>query len=169
MIEILLFGAAVFFILLGLVGSVLPVIPGPLSSWIGLLLLHLTQGVPFDLGAVLITGGAAVLIFVLDLLMPLLGTKKYGGSKASVRGCTVGIIVGIIALGPFGLIIGPFVGALVGEIIARGFIGSATSPLKVAFGAFIGFIIGTFFKIVICLIFLIYFIIVTIRNWNSLF
>ncbi len=169
MIEILLFGAAVFFILLGLAGSVLPIIPGPLSSWVGILLLHLTQAIQFDWRAIIITGLIAITIFVLDLFLPIISTKKYGGSKASIRGCTVGIILGIIVLGPFGLIIGPFLGALVGELIARRFSRSDSSPFKVAVGAFIGFLMGTFFKVLICIGFLVYFIIVTIKNWDALF
>ena len=83
MIEILLFGGAVFFILLGLAGSVLPIIPGPLSSWVGILLLYLTQAVPFDWRMIIITGLVAITIFILDLLLPIIGTKKYGGSKAN--------------------------------------------------------------------------------------
>ncbi|MCY3998651.1 MAG: DUF456 domain-containing protein [Flavobacteriaceae bacterium] len=168
MIEILLFGGAVFFILLGLAGSVLPIIPGPLSSWVGILLLYLTQAVPFDWRMIIITGLVAITIFILDLLLPIIGTKKYGGSKASIRGCTIGIIVGIIALGPLGLVFGPFLGALAGELIARKFSLTNFSPLKVAFGAVIGFLIGSFLKVVICVGFLIHFILITIKNWDTL-
>ncbi|MCY4298989.1 MAG: DUF456 domain-containing protein [Flavobacteriaceae bacterium] len=169
MVEILIFGAAVLFILLGLAGSVLPIIPGPLSSWVGILLLHLTQGVPFDWTIVLVAGGAAVLIFVLDLVMPVLGTKKYGGSKASIRGCTIGIILGIIVLGPLGLIVGPFLGALVGELIAKGFKKSGSSSIKVGFGALVGFVVGTFFKVLFCLGLLMFFITISVKNWHTLF
>ncbi|MCY4562637.1 MAG: DUF456 domain-containing protein [Flavobacteriaceae bacterium] len=169
MIDIILFGSSVFFILLGLAGSVLPIIPGPLTSWVGLLLLHLTKGVEMNLNFILLTAGVAILIFVLDLVMPLLGTKKYGGSKGAITGCTIGMIVGICTLGPPGLIIGPFFGALIGEYFTNRINSSVESSFRVAVGAFVGFLLGTILKIIVGVVFLYYFIKITIDNWGTLF
>jgi len=102
---------------IGILGSFMPVLPGAPISWVGLLLLHLTEAVPMDLTYLGITLGIAILVFILDYIIPAIGTKKFGGSKYGVLGTTLGLIVGVIAPIPFGIIIGPFVGAYIGEML----------------------------------------------------
>lgn len=70
-----------FFVLLGIAGSFLPVLPGPLTGWVGLLLLHLSDRVPDDTNFLIITFCIALGVFLLDYIIPALGTKKFGGSK----------------------------------------------------------------------------------------
>ena len=104
--------------MLGLLGSFLPVLPGPTLSWIGLLLLFLTSAVPDDWWFLGITLAIALLVFAIDYIIPVVGTKKFGGSRAGMVGTAVGLIVAIVfpILGIFGIIVWPFVGALVGEL-----------------------------------------------------
>ena len=136
---------------IGILGSFLPVLPGAPISWVGLLLLHLTDVIPMDLTYLGITLGVAVLIFVLDFIIPAIGTKKFGGSKYGVMGTTIGLIVGIIAPIPFGIIIGPFIGAYVGEMLYKNDSKIAT---KAAFGSLVGFLTSSFMKFVVCVVFL---------------
>ena len=136
---------------IGILGSFLPVLPGAPISWVGLLLLHLTDAIPMDLTYLGITLGVAVLIFVLDFIIPAIGTKKFGGSKYGVMGTTIGLIVGIIAPIPFGIIIGPFIGAYVGEMLYKNDSKIAT---KAAFGSLVGFLTSSFMKFVVCVVFL---------------
>ncbi len=148
-IALLLFG--LLFMILGLVGSFLPVLPGPPISWLGLLLLYLTKSVPDDWWFLGITAGVALVVFALDYIIPAIGTKKFGGTRAGVIGTTIGLIVGLIAPIPGGIIIGPFVGALIGELSNKA---DNKTALKAAFGSFLGFLTGTFMKFVVAIIFM---------------
>lgn len=149
--DIFLLICAAFLMLLGLIGSFLPVLPGPLTSWIGLLVFHLRSDIEMNWFFLGITLFFAALIWILDYIIPALGTKKFGGSKAGMIGTTIGLIVGLISPIPFGIIIGPFVGAFIGEMINKNDSKKAT---KAAFGSFLGFLTSTFLKFVVAAIYL---------------
>ena len=142
----------VAFILLGIgiVGSVAPGLPGPPISWVGLLLAKLSTFVPVSSTVLVVTAVAAGIITVLDYVVPSLSTKKFGGSKAGIWGCNIGLVVSIIGLpfgpqGLLGVILWPFIGAFVGEKIS----GKASrEALRAAWGAFVGFLTGTGLKFV---------------------
>ena len=140
--------------LIGIVGSFLPIIPGPVTSWLGILLLNLTSAVEFNLNFVLITFTVAVSVGILDYVIPILGVKKLGGSRSGQIGTTVGLIVALVILGPIGIIIGPFMGALLGEMSTNK---SFQNSLKPAFGSFIGVIVGSVIKFLISLSFLFFY------------
>ena len=95
-------------------------------------------------------------IYVLDYIIPAIGTKRFGGSRSGMIGTTIGLIIGILSPIPFGIIIGPFVGALVGEMIHRN---DMKKALKAAFGSFLGFIASTFLKFIVAIIYLGFFIV----------
>lgn len=141
--DIILIIIAALFMILGLIGSVLPVLPGPLTSWLGLLIMHLTEAIPMDSSFLIITAVIAILIWILDYIIPAIGTKQFGGSKYGMIGTSLGLIIGLLSPIPGGIIIGPFVGALIGELINKNDSGTA---LKAAFGSFIGFLTSTFIK-----------------------
>lgn len=141
--------------ILGLLGSFLPVMPGVPISWVGLLLLHLAPSIPVNYWFLGVTFVVAGIIYALNLLIPALGTKHYGGSTYGMIGATIGLVAGIIAPVPFGIIIGPFVGAFIGEIINKS---NSRSALKAAFGSFIGFLASSFMEFVVAFIFLLLFI-----------
>jgi len=147
-IVLVLLGLLCMFI--GILGSFMPILPGAPISWVGLLILHLTDAIPMNLTYLGITLGIALLVFVLDYIIPAIGTKKFGGSKYGVIGTTLGLIVGIIAPIPFGIIIGPFVGAYIGEMMYQNDSKVAT---KAAFGSLVGFLTSSFMKFVVCVIF----------------
>ncbi|WP_026813249.1 DUF456 domain-containing protein [Arenibacter certesii] len=151
--DIILLFLGFLLMVVGILGSFLPVLPGTPVSWIGLLLLHLTKAVPDDWVFLGITLGIAILVFALDYIIPVWGTKKFGGSKWGMIGTTVGLIVALIfpILGFFGIIIWPFVGALVGELINKA---DQKTALKAAFGSFLGFLTGTFIKFMVTIIYL---------------
>ncbi|MBU2927816.1 DUF456 domain-containing protein [Winogradskyella psychrotolerans] len=154
--ELFLVLVALLLMILGVLGSFLPVLPGPLTSWAGLLVLHFTEGVELSQTFLIATLIIAIFIYVLDYIIPAIGTKRFGGSKAGMIGTTLGLIIGLLSPIPFGIIIGPFVGALVGELIHRNDFNKA---LKAAFGSFLGFIASTFLKFIVALIYLGFFIV----------
>ena len=140
--------------LIGIIGSFLPIIPGPVTAWLGILLLNLTSAVEFNLNFVLITLTVAVSVGILDYLIPILGVKKLGGTRSGQIGTTVGLILALVILGPIGIIIGPFLGALLGEMSNNK---SFNDSLKPAFGSFIGVIAGSVIKFLISLSFLFFY------------
>ena len=149
--DIFLLFLGFLFILLGIIGSFLPILPGPITGWIGLLILHLTSIITMNWTFLGITLAIAIVIWGIDYVIPALGTKKFGGTKYGVWGSVIGLILGLIFLGPFGVIIGPFVGAFIGEIIYDSKDGKRA--LKAAFGSFVGFMLSTGLKFIISLIF----------------
>jgi len=123
----------------------LPVLPGPPLSYVGLLVLHFTDKVQFSTNFLIYWAIIVVLIQVLDAFIPIWGTKKFGGSKQGMWGSTIGILVGMF-FGPVGIVFGPFIGAFIGELSANK---NNAEALKAAFGAFIGFVVGTVSKLII--------------------
>lgn len=153
-----------FWIILGIIlcivaiaGSLLPLLPGPPVAYVALLLQQLRDPNPFTTKFLLIWGGIVVISLVLDYLIPIWGTKKFGGTKYGVWGCTLGFLAAFW-MGPWGVIIGPFAGAFIGEMIAKQ---DSKHALKAAMGSFVGFLMGSFLKLVVCF-FLLYYIIESI-------
>jgi len=161
---LLIFGF--FLVVAGMIGSFLPVIPGPPASWLGLLLLHLTNGVPTNWNFLGITLAVALLVFVLDYIIPALSTKKFGGTKYGIWGSTIGLIIGLIFT-PIGMIVGLFLGAFMGELI------NDSKDFQKAFKASIGSVLGFFFssgiKFIVGCVFLYYFIKDVIANKMAFF
>lgn len=154
--DLLLICVAGFFILLGIVGSFLPVIPGPITSWIGLFTLSFVSALPISTKFLIISLSIALFVFLLDIFIPIAGAKKFGGGKGSGYGATIGLILGILFLGPLGIIIGVFFGAFLGEIIVNQ--NNKQGAFKAAFGSLIGFLSGTLLKFIVGLSFGFYFI-----------
>lgn len=152
MLDIALLIIGFILMLVGILGSFLPVLPGPPISWLGLLLLYLTKAVPDNWWFLGVTLVIALAVTVADYVIPAAGTKKFGGTKAGMWGSIIGLFVAIVfpVLGPFGIIIWPFVGALVGELANKS---EKDKALKAAFGSFIGFLTGTFLKFLIAVIY----------------
>ena len=101
--DILFVVIGLLLMLIGIIGSVLPVIPGTPISWLGLIMLYLAPSMEFDWLFISVTGVVAITIYILDYIIPAIGTKKFGGSKAGAWGTIIGLIVGILAQIPFGL------------------------------------------------------------------
>lgn len=149
--DIVLVCIAALFLVLGLIGSLLPVLPGPPLSWIGLLLLFCTDAVPMNLTLIIVTFIIALAIFILDYIIPAVGTKKFGGTKSGMIGTSIGLVIGLIAPIPGGIIIGPFIGAFIGEMLNKN---DHKLAFKAAIGSFIGFLASTFLKFIVSVIYL---------------
>mgnify|MGYP006155141421 CR=1 FL=1 len=146
---------------LGLIGCFVPLIPGPLSSWFGFLFLYQHEGVTLNKTILITTFIVSVIVFVIDYFIPIIGAKVFGGSKNGIFGTIIGLVIGIIFLGPFGLIIGPFLGAFIGELFSNG--GDTISAIKASMHTIISMIGGFFLKFSItCMFILIYFF----EIWN---
>lgn len=165
--DIILIIIGLSFCIIGIVGSILPILPGPPFSWLGLLLLELTKAIPNNYWFLGVTFIIAIGMFLLDYMMPSISTKKFGGSKAGAIGAVLGLIIGLLSPIPFGFLTGPFAGAFIGEFVFNKTKGA--QALKAAFGSFLGFIASTFMKLLVSCIFLGFFIWDLINNWSSFF
>lgn len=153
--EYLIFLLAVVCVIVGIVGDVVPGLPGVPISYAAMLLLHFFTGITYSNETLIIYGVLCAVITIVDYFVPIWGTKKFGGTKAGVRGSTIGLIVGVVVLpilgiviGPFGLIgilAGPFVGAYIGEKMSGV---DDSLAWRSAIGSFVGFVAGTLLKVV---------------------
>jgi uncharacterized protein len=155
------------FMIIGILGSFMPILPGPSISWLGLVLLYFTNAVTVNYWILGITLLITFIISVLDYVIPSKGTKKFGGSSYGIWGTNIGLIVGIFAPIPFGFIIGPFVGAFVGELIFD--YKNHGRAFKAATGSFIGFLASSFMKFVVCMMYLGLFLWIVWENKSELF
>ena len=137
---------AVLLGIVGLVGCLLPVIPGPPLSWVALLLLFVAGGSEMSSGFLIAWLVVTVAVTILDYVVPSWVTRKTGGSKAAARGTMVGLLLGLIFFPPWGMIAGAFLGALVSEIVFNG--SDLAKSLRPAFGSFLGFLLGTGLKLI---------------------
>ena len=156
--DILLAIIGAILVLIGFFGSILPVLPGPPISWVGYLLLNWTHYISdrqegYDT-ALWILLFFVIAVTVLDYVVPIWGTKKFGGSKRGMWGATIGVVVGLFFV-PIGIIIGPFIGAYIGEISSGK---KDREALKAAWGSFVGFLMGVGLKLMVCGAILFYFV-----------
>jgi len=133
-------------LLAGLIGCFLPVLPGPPLSYLAILLLQFTSRAPFSEEFLIKWALLTAAVTVIDYWIPVYSTKKLGGTKWGVRGAAIGLIAGLFFFPPVGLIIGPLLGALSGELLAGQHMSRA---IKSALGSFVGFVAGTFMKLVV--------------------
>jgi len=159
----LLLGALLMIV--GIIGSVLPVLPGPIMGWFGLLILHFSKAIPINYHLLSITFFIAIVIFFLDYIIPGLGAKKFGGSKKGATGATIGLIIGLIVPIPLGFVIGAFLGALIGELIHDP--KNLKRALRSAFGSFIGFLASVTMKLLVSLVFTVIYIYEVVIHWDD--
>jgi len=148
--DILLISLGFILMLVGILGSILPVLPGVPVSWLGLLMIYLAPSVPFDWVFLTITFVLAALLYLLDYIVPAIGTKRFGGSRYGMIGATLGLLAGLF-FPPFGFIIGPFLGAFLGELFNTK---TRHNALRAAFGSFVGFLASVFMKLMATFIYL---------------
>ena len=142
--ETLLIILALVFGIVGLLGSILPALPGAPLSFAGLLLLLPCEGADISSTALWLTGIFLVIVSILDYIAPVWLTNLSGGGKQATRASMAGLLAGLFFFPPWGLIIGPFVGAFIGELMEGASKGKA---LKVALMSFVGFLLTTGLKI----------------------
>lgn len=146
---------AIVLALSGIVGSIVPALPGPPLTLGGLVMVWLMAPEEVTLTVVIVMTVLTILAQVIDYVAPMWMTKMGGGSKRAIWGSTLGTIAGLFFM-PLGLIIGPLVGAFIGEMAESNELGKAT---KVALMSFIAFLLTTCFKLVLSLMMTYYIII----------
>lgn len=154
MSDYILLTLAIVLMLIGIIGCLVPVLPGPPLSYLGLILLHISRFAQFSKSILIALAVVTVIVTIVDYVVPIWGTRKFGGSKYGTRGATVGLIIGLF-LGPAGIIIGPFIGAIVGELIFKD---DMKYAIKAGFGSLLGFLTGVGLKLAASLVMTFYFV-----------
>ena len=149
--DILIMVLAIILMVGGIAGCVLPILPGAPLAYAGLLLLHFTGLAHFSTAQLIVWLIVVVVLQVVDYITPLLGSKYSGGTSFGNRGCVAGTLLGLFFM-PWGIILGPFLGAVAGEIM-----GGSDFPhaVRAGIGTLIGFLLGTLLKVIVCFYFLV--------------
>ena len=130
----------------GVAGCIIPIIPGPVLSFLAVLCAYLCKGSDIATAELWMWLAVTAAVTVMDYILPAYMARWFGGTKAGTRGAFVGMIVGMIFFNIPGVIFGPFVGAVAGELLHDSSDGA--HALKVGFGSFLSFIVGTGVKLV---------------------
>ncbi|MEW5865960.1 MAG: DUF456 family protein [Bacillota bacterium] len=132
---------------LGLAGTILPALPGAPLIWLGMLIYGLFTGFSELTASFYVWQGVAVaLTLLIDYAATAYGARRYGGSSAAIYGAIAGILAGPFILGPAGIVVGPFAGAFLAELLKgrRG-----RDAFRAAFGTLIGLVSGTLLKLAV--------------------
>lgn len=132
-------------LIIGLLGSILPLLPGIPLSYAGILLLHFTDRVQFSTNFLVFWAVIVFVVQLLDYILPLIATRKFGSSRKALIGSTLGLFAGFF-MGPWGIIIGPLLGTMVAEYIISG---NRKQALRATFGSLIGILTGTISKLIV--------------------
>ena len=160
MLDIILIILGVLCLITGLMGCILPFLPGPPVAYLGLVLLHFTDKVQYTTTQLIVWLLIVLVVQVLDYFTPMLGSKYSGGSRWGNWGCIIGTLIGLLFL-PWGVIFGPFLGAVIGELLGNK---ECSQARRSGVGSLIGFRLGTFLKFVVCGYFCYQFIVGFIRS-----
>ena len=141
---------AVILGVVGILGSILPALPGPPLSWVGLLIMYFLKGTngagdPMSTKFLIVWLVITTVVVIIDYVVPAWFTRLTGGSKYAGWGAMVGLFVGMI-VPPVGIIVGSLAGAFIAELML-GEKGAGDS-IKSALGAFLGFLFGTGIKLI---------------------
>lgn len=148
---------AILFFIAGLLGTILPVLPGAILIFGGMLLYGIMTGfATLNATFFLLQAFTLIILFLIDFLASATGTKRYDGSTQAVWGAVIGTLLGLIFLGPLGIITGPFLGAVIVELVRGKKIDAA---IRVGFGTLIGLLGGTLLKLGVEIVMIIYFFI----------
>ena len=144
--DIFLLIIAFLFMLIGIIGCIVPGLPGTPIAYAGMWIAQATERVDFTWQTLLIWGIVTIVVSVLDYVSPAWGTKRYGGTRWGVWGSTIGVFVGLF-FGAAGVILGPLVGAIIGELMSGQ---EFSKALKAGWGSFVGIFFGTIIKLICC-------------------
>lgn len=145
--DIALCVSAFLLALLGIVGCIVPALPGVVLSYAGLLCAYFTSYSSLSSVALWLWLAAVLVVCAADYYLPAWMTRRFGGSRAGAIGATVGVVAGFFFFPPIGIILGPFAGAVLGELINdKQEVGKA---FKVGVASFLAFVVGTGVKLAV--------------------
>jgi len=163
--DIFLLTISFIIMIVGIIGSVIPVLPGPLSSWLGLFIFSNISKVEVSNNLLFITLIVALIIFILDYILPIYTSKKFGASKYGIIGASVGTVIGLF-FPPLGIVFGSIIGAISGEMLLNK---NIKKSINAATGVFLGLLVSGFTKTLISLVFFVIYINLFLNNFGNIF
>ena len=143
--------------IVGIIGVILPALPGVVLNYTALILLYISKGEDkFSLQILIVFGVITLLVTSLDYILPLLGAKKYGASRIGIWGAALGMIIGLFFFPPFGIIFGLLIGSFTGELIAGK---NQSQAFKAGFATFLGSLTSIVIKLLLAIVMTVYFLI----------
>jgi hypothetical protein len=156
MLDIVLVVIGSLLQLVGLAGCFLPWLAGPPFNFLGLIFLCLAKGWDtFSPAFLIVMAALTLLTMILDYVLPIAGAKKYGSTKRGFWGAFLGMVIGVLFLPPFGMIIGAFIGAVVGELSAGK---KNVEAMRAGWGVFLGVFVSVVLKLVVSGIMIFFFV-----------
>jgi hypothetical protein len=153
-------------VIVGLIGCIVPILPGPIVSYVALVLISIVAGWDlYSVATLVVLAVLAVGTTLLDSVLPAVSSKRAGAGRAGVWGSIIGMLIGTIFFPPFGMIIGAFVGAFAAELL---FNRQNRAPLRAAVGVFKGTVLATLLKVLAAGIIGFYFVVGTVRAFAAL-
>jgi uncharacterized protein YqgC (DUF456 family) len=155
-VSIVLIVLGVICLFIGLIGCIVPGVAGPPFSFLALILISIAKGwEPFSAQFLILMAVVTIVVTALDYIVPAAGAKKFGASKAGFWGAVLGLFGGLILFPPFGMIIGAFLGAIIGELTVGK---EGSQALKAGWGVFMGVMFGMLLKLIASGIMTFYFV-----------
>ena len=141
--------------IVGIIGIVVPAMPGIVLNYIALILLYISKGENVvSLETIIIFGLLTLMVAMLDYILPLLGAKKFGASRMGIAGAVLGMIIGMVFFPPLGVFFGLLIGAFLGELIGGK---DHTQAFKAGFATFLGSITSVAVKLILALVMTVYY------------
>ncbi|MGM0881959.1 MAG: DUF456 domain-containing protein [Bacillota bacterium] len=154
--DILGWSLVILLFAVGMAGAIYPILPGALAIYGAFFVYGLFFSFSeFDIWFWLIQTLIVIVLFIADYAVSAWGVKRFGGSRASIIGSTIGLIIGPFVIPAFGLIIGPFAGAVIGEMIVGT---NLERSLKVGLGSVVGLFTSVVVKFILQAIMIVLFI-----------
>lgn len=145
--------------ILGIIGIVVPALPGIILNYLALFLLYISRREEaIGLNALIMFGLLTLLVALLDYILPLAGARKLGASRTGIIFAVIGMITGMIFFPPFGIFFGLLIGAFVGELIAGK---SQSQAFKAGFVTFLGILTSMVVKLMLAIVMTVYYL------WHS--
>lgn len=152
--EIIFLIIAVIFALLGLAGSVLPVLPGASLNFLAIVILYFLKPGLINIPALILFGILTAIAVFSDYILPAAGAKKFGASKSGILGLVIGMVLGFLMFSFIGMMIGAVAGAIFGELSGGK---SSEKAMRSGFAVIWGMALSAILKFSISLIMMIYF------------
>lgn len=134
---------------LGIVGCIVPILPGVVLSYVGLLCAWGVSGSQLSGTTLLLWLALTAAVSAADYFLPAWMTRRFGGSRAGAIGATIGVFAGFVFFPPWGIVLGPIAGAVAGELLHDS--SDTGKAFRVGFGSFLAFFVGTGLKLIACL------------------
>lgn len=148
--------AGIILNIIGIIGVIIPALPGVTLNYLALILLYINKGEEVvSLSTIIMFGLLTFLVALLDYILPLAGAKKSGTSRTGIIFAALGMLIGLLFFPPLGIFFGLLIGAFLGELIAGK---TESQALKAGMVTFLGILTSMVIKLMLAVVMSVYYI-----------